>query len=276
MGIPCTFMTRKMTRKEAPQKSRRWRKQGVYDKGSTEVRKSGCILMLPVIVLSGGLATRMRPYTDSIPKAMIDVAGMPFVHWQLSFLKKEGIKKVTMCVGYLGAMIEEYAGDGSRYGLNISYAYDGDTLLGTGGAIKKIEGILPDAFFVLYGDSYLEIPYKPVEEAFFRSKKRGLMTVYENGDSYDASNAVFWDGQLLAYSKKKKRRDMRHIDYGLGVLAREAFHDFPAETAFDLADVYEKLANDGQLHGHEVFNRFYEIGSPAGLDDLREKLMEGG
>ena len=169
-------------------------------------------------------------------------------------------------------MIEKYAGNGSIYGLNLTYSYDGEKLLGTGGAIKKIEEFLPEAFFVLYGDSYLDIPYAPVEKAFLASGKKGLMTVYENKDLYDVSNVVFQDGELVSYSKKNKTAMMHHIDYGLGVLRKEAFNDFPKYKFLDLADVYEKLADEKELLGYEVFERFYEIGSPEGLAELRGKI----
>jgi len=226
----------------------------------------------PVVLLSGGLATRMLSFTEKIPKAMIDVAGKPFIHWQLSMLKKQQVDSVILCIGHLGEVIEAFAGDGSQYGLKITYSYDGDKLLGTGGAIKKIINTLPEVFFVLYGDSYLEIPYTPLVEAFSSSDKKGLMTVYENADLYDVSNAVFIDGELLTYRKHDKVDEMRHIDYGLGILHKDAFDGFPSETAFDLAEVYEKLVIEGQLLGYEVFKRFYEIGSPGGLAQLRSKL----
>ena len=232
--------------------------------------------MYPVVLLSGGLATRMREYAEKIPKSMIDVAGKPFIHWQLSMLKEQNVEHVILCIGHLGEMIETYAGDGSEYGLKLTYSYDGDKLLGTGGAIKKIEDILPDTFFILYGDSYLEIPYAPLVDAFSSSDKKGLMTVYENKDLYDVSNVIFKDGKLITYRKHDKVKEMHHIDYGLGIMKKEAFRSFPADTVFDLAKVYEKLAVENQLLGYEVFIRFYEIGSPSGLEELRGKLSGAG
>lgn len=232
--------------------------------------------MLPVLILSGGLATRMQQVTGNIPKAMLNVAGKPFIHWQLNMLRNQGVKNVILCIGYLGEMIEKYAGNGTEYGLNLTYSYDGEKLLGTGGAIKKIEEYLPEAFFVLYGDSYLDIPYAPVENAFKKSGKTGLMTVYENKDLYDVSNVVFQNGVLVDYSKKHKTAQMRHIDYGLGILRKEAFSGFPKYEFLDLADVYVKLVNEKQLLGFEVFERFYEIGSPEGLQELRIRLRTNG
>jgi len=225
----------------------------------------------PVVILSGGLATRMGEYTEKIPKAMIDIAGKPFIHWQLSMLRDEKVEHVILCIGHLGEMIESYAGNGSQYDLRITYSYDGDRLLGTGGAIKKIEDKLPGVFFVLYGDSYLEIPYEPLVNAFKASGKKGLMTVYENEDLYDVSNVIFQNNELIAYRKHDKVKEMRHIEYGLGILKKDAFSDFSPGEVFDLAKVYEKLANENELLGYEVYNRFYEIGSPGGLNELREK-----
>jgi len=230
--------------------------------------------MLSVVILSGGLATRMRPVTEKIPKSMIDVAGRPFIEWQLAMLSNQGIKNVFLCVGYLGEMIEDCVGDGARYGLNVTYSYDGDKLLGTGGAIKKIEKLLPDAFFILYGDSYLELSYRSIEEVFLASDKQGLMTVYENHDLLDSSNVFFQNGVLENYSKKNKTPDMCHIDYGLGILQKNVLQDFPKDHAFDLADVYETLVKNNQLLGYEVFNRFYEIGSPSGLSELCKKIKK--
>jgi len=228
--------------------------------------------VLPIVVLSGGLATRMKPFTENIPKAMIDVAGKPFIHWQLKMFKEKGINDVILCVGHLGEMIEEYVGDGSDYDLHLTYSYDGDKLLGTGGAIKKVEDKLPESFFIQYGDSYLELSYAQIAKAFQSAGKMGLMTVYKNDDLYDASNVIFEDGNLICYSKKNKTPQMHHIDYGLGILRKDAFSDFQESEVFDLAEVYEKLANEDKLFGYEVFNRFYEIGSHDGLMELRNRF----
>jgi len=227
--------------------------------------------MLPVVLLAGGMATRMRPITENIPKSMLEVAGRPFIAHQLCLLKNKGIEHVILCVGYLGEMIESYLNANEGFGLKTTFSYDGNMLLGTGGAIKNIGDKLPDAFFVLYGDSYLDIDYKKTEKAYHQSHKKAMMTVYKNDGKWDTSNVVFINNEIVRYNKKNKTEDMNYIDYGLGIFNKQVFEDHN-EAVFDLACVYEQLVAEKQLFGYEVFNRFYEIGSKEGLKELEDKL----
>ena len=228
--------------------------------------------MFPVAILAGGLATRLRPVTEKIPKSLVEVAGEPFLAHQLRLLAANGIRRVTLCVGYLGHMIEEYAGDGSRFGVELTYSPDGPQLRGTAGAVTQARPLLGDNFFVLYGDSYLPCDYRAVQQAFEQSGKLALMTVFDNGDRWDASNVHFADGRIAVYSKKTRTPGMRHIDYGLGVFRTAAFDEVPAEGAHDLADLYQSLLARGELAGFEVRERFYETGSFAGIRELSEYL----
>ncbi|QWD96925.1 sugar phosphate nucleotidyltransferase [Polynucleobacter sp. MG-6-Vaara-E2] len=221
--------------------------------------------MLPVVILAGGLATRLRPYTETVPKAMITIAGEPFISHQLIYLKKQGITNVIMCLGYLGNEIRNYVESKDGFGLKISYSHDGDELVGTGGAIKKALPLLTDIFFVLYGDSYLPINYETIEKFFFSKNYSALMTVFENNGKFDKSNVRFSNDIVLEYDKKISKSEMRHIDYGLGVLRKSLFDDRP--TKFDLTEIYSSLAAKNKLAGFEVFERFYEIGSFNGIKD---------
>jgi len=232
--------------------------------------------MFPVIILAGGLATRLHPITEKFPKSMIEVAGKPFIDHQLNLLKTKGIKEVILCLGYLGEIIEEYVKDGSAYCINVSYSYDGDKLLGTGGAIKNIGDRLPDNFFVLYGDSYLDVDYLVIENSYCSSYKKALMTVYNNGGKWDSSNVVYNNNEIVYYSKKNKVDNMDYIDYGLGIFSKETFQTIKNEHVFDLADVYGKLIEERQLFGYEVYERFYEIGSIDGLNELEQKIIKTG
>jgi NDP-sugar pyrophosphorylase family protein len=165
-------------------------------------------------------------------------------------------------------MIEDQFGDGRRFGLELSYSFDGPQLLGTGGALSKALPLLGKQFLVLYGDSYLQIDYSGPVRAFVASGKAGLMTVFRNEGRWDTSNVLFEAGAIEGYTKKMPSAEMRHIDYGLGVLSAAAFSKWPNGEAFDLADVYRELIARGELAGYEVKERFYEIGSPAGLTEL--------
>ena len=228
---------------------------------------------IPVAILAGGLATRLRPITEKIPKSLVPVAGKPFLAHQLELLRSRGIRRAVLCIGHLGEMIQRDFGDGKNFGVQLDYSFDGEKLLGTGGAIKRALPKLGEEFFVLYGDSYLPIEFAPVAEFFHRSGKSGLMTVYRNEWKYDASNVVFADGEIKIYDKKLKLSDMRHIDYGLSLFKASVFGQFPADAQFDLADVMQKLVHEKQLAGYEVAERFYEIGSPAGLAELESLLQ---
>jgi NDP-sugar pyrophosphorylase family protein len=231
-------------------------------------------MSFPIVILAGGLATRLRPLTEKIPKALVEVAGRPFLEHQIGLLKRNGLTDLILCVGYLGEMIQQQYGDGRSLGVQMRYSFDGPQLLGTGGAIKRASTILPDAFFVLYGDSYLPVDYQAVARAFAEAREPALMTVFENSDAWDTSNVWFADEKIRLYSKREKLREMRYIDYGLMVCARKIFDHAPSDAPFDLADTLEKLSREGALAGYEVKQRFYEIGSPAGLAELDRLLKK--
>jgi NDP-sugar pyrophosphorylase family protein len=231
-------------------------------------------MSFPVVILAGGLATRLRPLTEKIPKALVEVAGRPFLEHQLDLLKQNSIGEVVLCLGYLGEMIERRYGDGEALGIQIRYSFDGPILLGTGGAIKRASALLPDAFFVLYGDSYLPIDFQAVAGAFIEAGQPALMTVYANADAWDTSNVWFEQDRIRLYSKREKLPEMRFIDYGLMVCTRQIFDDSPSDVPFNLADTLETLSRKGQLAGHEVNQRFYEIGSPTGLAELDQLLSK--
>jgi NDP-sugar pyrophosphorylase family protein len=244
------------------------------DDVSSELASRGDAPALPAAILAGGLAMRLGPIVAEIPKALVDVAGKPFILRQLSLLRRNGIQRVVLCVGHLGEAIRQCVGDGSAMGMSVEYSFDGPTLLGTGGALRKALPRLGEAFFVLYGDSYLPIDYQAVAAAFFQSRKAALMTVYQNEGRWDKSNVVFQDGRILAYDKRNSRPEMLHIDYGLGVFSRRALGHVRDGEKCDLADVYAHWLQRGELAGCQVQRRFYEIGSPAGLETLRKAILE--
>jgi NDP-sugar pyrophosphorylase family protein len=227
---------------------------------------------LPVAILAGGLATRLRPITERIPKAMIEIDGRPFIEYQLELLRENGVRRIVMCVGHLGEQIEDAVGDGSKLQLDVVYSRDGDQLVGTGGALRQALPLLGEMFLIAYGDSYMPCDYRAIERAFIDSKKAGLMTVLSNDGRWDASNVLFDGQRIVAYDKQRRTPEMRHIDYGVGALRADALHAHAVKGPLDLADVYKTLVAKDQLAAFEVNERFYEIGSPAGLEDTRAFL----
>lgn len=229
--------------------------------------------MLPAAILAGGLATRLGPLTEKTPKSLISIAGAPFIAHQLRLLERNGIKHVTLCVGHMGEKIEQAVGDGGAFGMKVEYSYDGPNLLGTAGAIRNALPKLGENFFVMYGDSYLPCDYSAVERKFLESGKPALMTVFRNEGQWDASNVEFDGDRILAYSKKNRTDRMRYIDYGLGVFQAEAFQ---RTQAADLAEVYAELLQRGELAAFDVHDRFYEIGSTVGLEEMTQLLSRHG
>lgn len=227
---------------------------------------------LPVAVLAGGLASRLGPLTVEMPKCLLDIAGRPFIHAQLHQLSCQGVHRVVLCLGHLGGQVIEAVGDGSAFGLEVVYSFDGPELLGTAGAIKRALPLLGHAFFVLYGDSYLECSYAAVQNAFEAAGKLVLMTVFRNESRWDTSNVEYHDGHVLAYDKTTRTARMQYIDYGLGVWNRHAFDGVPEASSCDLATVCQEMLLRGELAGFEVKERFYEIGSFTGLTETRKHL----
>ena len=237
-------------------------------------------MSLPVVVLAGGLATRLGPLTEATPKSLLDVAGRPFVEHQMDLLARHGLRDVVFCIGHHGDQVANALGDGSRWGMHFRFVPDGLRLLGTGGAIRAVLPLVGPAFFVLYGDSYLDCDYAAIERTFREGTAAGLMTVYRNDNRFDRSNVQFEHGRILVYDKQHRTAAMRHIDYGLGVLTPRAFEPWSPGSkdpgrrsdGFDLAVVYQHLVARGELLGYEVATRFYEIGSREGLEETRAVL----
>lgn len=222
-----------------------------------------------ICVIAGGKATRLYPLTYDIPKSLIDIDGKPFIYRQYEIFKRNNIKKVVLCLGVHGEKIEEYI-KSEKYFNNFDnyFSYDYPEPLGTGGCILNAFKYLSDNFFVIYGDSYLNVNFESVSNFFEMNNKLGLMTVFKNSDLYDSSNIIFEDGNIIEYNKNQKSPRMKYIDYGLGILNKKAFEPFELKKKFDLTEVYQYLIKINQLLGYEVEERFYEIGSKNGLEEL--------
>lgn len=205
----------------------------------------------------------------------MDVGGTPFIAHQFRLLSQSGLTDIVLRTGHLGSQLKDVVGDGSRHGVHVRYSTDGSRPLGTGGALRHALPLLGDAFLILYGDSYLECDYAAVAQAFEACSAPALLTLYRNDGRWDRSNAYFLDDQIVQYSKTHYTPDMHHLDYGLAAMRADVLLAYPDDEALDLATVYEDLVDRHALAGFEVTTRFYEIGTPAGLSDMRQHLDQG-
>jgi NDP-sugar pyrophosphorylase family protein len=224
--------------------------------------------MHPVAVLAGGLGTRLRELSGAdVPKVLFSVNGRPFLDWKLSGLATAGVDEVVLLVGHQGSRIREHVGDGARFGLRVAYVDDGPALRGTGGALRHALGVLPETFWVTYGDSLLEVDLGAAERLFAASGCRALMTVLRNNDRWQPSNVVV-DGDLVtAYCKDPPPDGADCIDYGMLLFERSAWSGLADDEPIDLADVLDPLVHARQVAAFEVTTRFHDIGTP---DAVRE------
>ncbi len=226
-----------------------------------------------IVVLAGGLATRLGELSKNQPKSMIKINNKPFLQYQLELFKKNGITRVLLCLGYLGEQIEKYFGTGSRFGMNIKYSYENKPL-STAGAIKNAGLLLDDEFFTIYGDSYVFLDFRDIYNYFHSKNKQALMTVYKNDNLYDSSNTVIQDEFVLKYNKHQKTSDMTYIEYGVNLFRKEILSKIPEDSYYELGDVFNSLIKDKELLAYQVKERFYEIGSLNGLADFKKYIGE--
>ena len=223
---------------------------------------------IQVVIITGGLATRLGELTKNRPKSMVEVLSRPFLAYQLELLKDQEITDIVLCIGHLGTQIKEFFRDGSKYGVHIRYSVE-DKLLGTAGALKNAEPMLDNIFFVMYGDSYLFLDFPKIYSYFISQNKLGLATIFKNHDAYDQSNMVINGNMVTKYNKVEKSNDMVYIDYGASIFKKEALQLIPEKHVYSLEDLFIRLIEKKQLLAFEVKDRFYEIGSPQGLKDFK-------
>ena len=228
---------------------------------------------MQAVILAGGLATRLRPLSEKNPKSMVLVNKKPFLEYQLDLFKRSGVFDVLLCVGHLGDSIEEYFGDGKKFGVNLTYSREGKRLLGTAGALKNAEKLLEKEFFLIYGDSYLPMNYREPLELFHSLDKMGLNVVYKNHDKYEKSNMAVKDGLVVKYSKDGGR-DLVYIDAGLSIFKKRVLELIPSNQVFQLTEVFNELIRKRELLAFEAKQRFYQIGSFEGLEEVHKLLAE--
>lgn len=229
---------------------------------------------MQAVILAGGLATRMRPRTLTVPKAMLEVAGRPFIEHQLERLAACGVRSIVMCVAHLGEQIEAHVGDGRRFGVEVVWSYEpGGHLLGTAGAIRAALDRLEPTFLVTYGDSYLPFDYAaPLRALAAHADCDGVMAIFANGGRWDVSNVITDGTWVTRYEKNTGDPAFDHIDYGATALRRDVIAAIPPATPVGFDTIQRDLAARKRLRACIARERFFEIGSPEGLDELDRHL----
>ena len=225
---------------------------------------------MQAVVIAGGLATRMLPRTETVPKSLLEVAGRPFVDWQLELLAASGVSEVVMCVAHLGDQIRARVGDGHAYGLRVAWSEE-TQLLGTAGAVRNALALLAPAFVVTYGDSYLPFDYAaPLR--LLGADCDGVMAIFKNDGAWERSNVVTDGTWVLRYEKAMTEPAFDHVDYGATALRRDVIAALPEGKPHGLDAIQRDLAARRRLRAYVAHDRFFEIGSPDGLADLDRHL----
>ena len=231
-------------------------------------------MSLQVVILAGGLATRLNKITLTKPKSLIEINGEPFISHQLRYLKSQGIHKVHLCLGHLADQEIETIKDNKNYNLNITYSFDGDSQLGTGGALKNALSFCDESFFVQYGDSYLPIKYSDIINYFLKNNsQKNILTIYKNNGQFDKSNVDYVENRKFIYNKSNPSSNMSYIDYGLSIFIKKDLENTIFSHIFDLSDIIVELINKKMMIPLEVNERFYEIGKVEGIKELNNYLL---
>jgi NDP-sugar pyrophosphorylase family protein len=229
--------------------------------------------MYQIVIIAGGLGSRLGKLTRKTPKALIKIDKKPFIYYQLNQLSKQGFKKVVICVGYLGDKIKKYIGNDKKFNLNIQYSFDNKKLLGTAGCIRKAIPLLEDNFFVTYGDTYLPVNFKNIQKSFEKQNAKALITVYKNYNKLGSSNVCF-KGKNIFYKKNSKLKKMNFIEYGVSVFSKEIFTETKFKKLSDLSSILSLLSKRKKLNYYVVKKRFYEIGSYSGLKETENYFLK--
>jgi D-glycero-alpha-D-manno-heptose 1-phosphate guanylyltransferase len=230
---------------------------------------------MQAVIMAGGYGTRLDSLTRDLPKPMVPVKGKPFLEHLLNLLKSWEITKILLCTGYLSQKIEDYFGDGSGFGLDITYSVE-DRLTGTGGALKLAESHLAPEFLLVNGDTYLSIDYDNFIARFKQGNKMGIVAAYDNRlKKFKANIALNQDKNVAAYSKNQVIPSMRYTDAGVQIFRKDVLKLIPRDTVISLEnDIFPRLINRGELGAYVTSERFYDIGTPDELKTFEEALQK--
>lgn len=227
---------------------------------------------LQVVILAGGLGTRLKPLTEQCTKVMVPIHGIPFLEYQIAYLKKHGFFHILLLVGYRGHQVEEYFGDGSKWNVTIDYSYEKE-LLGTGGALRLAENKLENSFVLVNGDTFYPLDYPAFLERACKIRKGGLIAVYDNIENVAPNNVcVDAQGHIVAYSKTSQKK-MNGVDGGVSFYYKDILECIPLGRKVSLEEsVYPLLMAKEILWAHFTNQRYYDMGTLERLETLEKHL----
>ncbi len=243
------------------------------------------------VILSAGLGTRLRPLTDNIPKVMVplgparlaseSVTGRkPLLEWHIEQFKKSGVKEFFINLFYLPEVVRNYFGDGSRWGVKITYVLEEPEIRGTAGGVKNFDNFLDEAFFVLYGDMFSLVDYQKMADAFFQKTDAiGLAVIGRNDHPWDSDLVeVAADLQFLKIHRKPHQelpKEWRTLD-AVYIFKKKILSFIPPVGTYYEIDhqlLPDVLAKGEKFYGYETSDYLKDIGTPERYKAVEEYLI---
>lgn len=220
---------------------------------------------MQTVILAGGKGTRLRPLTYKTPKPMILLNGKPFLQYQLELVRAFGLSEALLLVGYLGDKIQQYFGNGARFGMSIMYSYE-ISPLGTAGALMNAKDKLAEEFLLLNGDTFLDINYERLIAYFYQCNKLGVIAAYKTQEKTAGCNIDIDGSNMAVRYNKKDSRGMDYVDAGAGVYKKDMLNLIPENSVCSLEEeIFPKLVQKKELMAFVTNKRFYDIGSLENL-----------
>lgn len=225
------------------------------------------------VILAGGLGTRLRPITDTIPKPMIAFHGKPFLEYIIEMLVEQGFTKVVLLLGYLPEKVTEHFGNGEKWGIDIQYSIT-DVGDDTGLRIKQAKHLFDPVFVLLYCDNYWPMNFEKMWAKYQSADVDALVTVYMNKDGYTKSNIrIDAEGFIEVYDKTRQAENLQGVDIGFFILKKTVVDMIP-----DGNPNFEKTVMPQLIAAHKIItytteHRYYSVGSHERLV-LTEKFLE--
>lgn len=214
------------------------------------------------VIFAGGLGTRLRPFTNDNPKPLYPILGRPFIERLVEQIRSFGISDIIILLGYLPSNIVDALGDGSSFGVRITYRatpveYD------TGARLQEAAPVLADSFLMMYCDNYCPIDFGQLQADFEENNAGIQLTAYANRDSYTKSNLRIAAGSGLVetYSKKRNVDGLSGVDIGYALVRKKVLSFLPNSNVNFEATVYPKLVEEHALYATVCEHRYYSIGS---------------